>query len=131
MDLDEGDHSIDNIGIYGTKGLAASTNKPGARTSATTWRDHAGNLWMFGGLGMSNSEQGYLNDLWKFNPATNQWIWVKGDSSILQYSIYGTQGAAAVTNKPGGIYASVSWTDNSGNLWLFGGFGYTEGDFGF
>ncbi|HOZ69578.1 MAG TPA: kelch repeat-containing protein [Chitinophagaceae bacterium] len=127
----KGDHSIDNLGIYGTKGTAASTNKPGARTSATTWRDNTGNLWMLGGLGMSNSEQGYLNDLWKFNPEINQWTWIKGDSSIQQYGIYGTQGTAASANKPGGNYASVSWTDGSGNLWFFGGFGYTDAAFGF
>ncbi len=127
----KGDNSIDNIGIYGTKGISASTNKPGARTSATTWRDNNGNLWMFGGLGLSNSAQGYLNDLWKFDPATNQWTWTKGDSSIQQYSIYGTQGTAATANKPGGTYASVSWTDGNGNLWLFGGFGYTDATFGF
>lgn len=127
----KGDNSIDNAGTYGTKGVASISNKPGARTSATTWRDNTGNLWMLGGLGMSNSAQGYLNDLWKFNPAVNQWTWVKGDSSIQQYSVYGTQGSPAPGNKPGGTYASVSWTDNNGNLWFFGGFGYTDVAFGF
>lgn len=127
----KGDHAIDNPGIYGNIAVAASTNKPGARTSATTWNDQSGNLWMFGGMGMSNSEQGYLNDLWKFNPSTNHWTWIKGDSSTQQYSLYGTLGIAAAGNKPGAAYASVSWTDNSGNLWLFGGFGYTDNDFGF
>lgn len=127
----KGDHTIDNIGIYGSKAIASATNKPGARTSATTWRDNSGNLWLYGGMGMSNSEQGYLNDLWKFNPASNQWTWIKGDSSIHQYSVYGNQGNPSESSKPGGIYASVSWTDKNGNLWLFGGFGYTDTDFGF
>lgn len=127
----KGDHETNNTGLYGTKGIASPGNKPGSRTSAITWLDKDGNLWLFGGMGYANSEQGYLNDLWKFNPSTNQWTWVSGDSSIQQYSIYGTQGTAAVTNKPGGIYAGVSWTDSNGNLWLFGGFGFTESEFGF
>ena len=29
------------------------------------------------------------------------------------------------------LYASMSWIDAAGNLWLFGGFGYTENDLGF
>jgi N-acetylneuraminic acid mutarotase len=37
--------------------------------------------------------------------------------------VYGTLGIAAATNVPGGRSASVSWTDGSGNLWLFGGAG--------
>jgi N-acetylneuraminic acid mutarotase len=127
----KGDHSIDNIGIYGTKGVAASSNKPGARTSATTWSDNSGNLWMFGGLGMSNSEQGFLNDLWRFETVSNKWTWVKGDSTTQQYSVYGTKGICHGNNKPGASYASVSWKDASGNLWLFGGFGYAEASFGF
>ncbi len=127
----KGDHETNNTGIYGTKGIAASGNKPGSRTSAITWLDKDGNLWLFGGMGYSNSEQGYLNDLWKFSTSSNQWTWVSGDSSIQQYSIYGTQGTAASTNKPGGIYAGVSWTDANDNLWLYGGFGFTETEFGF
>lgn len=127
----KGDHEINNTGLYGTKGIAAPGNKPGSRTSAITWLDKEGNLWLFGGMGYANSGQGYLNDLWKFNTSSNQWTWVNGDSSIQQYSVYGTQGTAAATNKPGGIYAGVSWTDANGNLWLFGGFGFTETEFGF
>jgi hypothetical protein len=127
----KGDHSIDNIGIYGTQGIAAISNKPGARTSATTWSDNSGNLWMFGGLGMSNSEQGFLNDLWKFETISNKWTWVKGDSSTQQYSIYGTKGTCNKDNKPGASYASVSWKDAAGNLWLYGGFGFAEDAFGF
>lgn len=127
----KGDHDVNSTGIYGTKGVASNSNKPGSRTSAITWRDREGNLWLFGGMGYGNSEQGYLNDLWKFNTVSNQWTWVNGDSSIQQFSVYGTQGIPSAANKPGGIYAGVSWTDTSGNLWLYGGFGYTDAEFGF
>ena len=36
---------------------------------------------------------------------------------------YGTKGIAARGNQPGGRSSSAAWTDNSGNLWLFGGSG--------
>jgi len=127
----KGDNTINQVGMYGTLGVAAAANKPGARDFSATWKDNAGNLWLFGGYGYDDNSVGYLNDLWKYNPSTNQWSWIKGDHTISQSAVYGTQGVANASNKPGAIYASISWTDNNGNLWLFGGFGNTDNDFGF
>jgi Secretion system C-terminal sorting domain/Galactose oxidase, central domain len=127
----KGDNTIDQSGVYGTQGIAAISNKPGARNSSTTWIDASGNLWLFGGSGFGTGTLGYLSDLWKYNQTSNQWTWMKGDNATGQYSVYGTKGVANSANKPGAAYASVSWTDASGNLWLFGGFGYTDNDFGF
>ncbi len=127
----KGDNTIDQLGVYGTQGTANASNKPGARNSATTWRDTTGKLWLFGGSGYDASTLGYLNDLWKYDPSSNNWTWVKGDNTTGQYSVYGTKGIANTANKPGATYASVSWTDANNNLWLFGGFGYTNNDFGF
>lgn len=127
----KGDNTIDQAGVYGTQGITSSSNKPGARNFSTTWRDATGNLWLFGGMGYGSIDMGYLNDLWKYDPATNNWTWVNGSNIIEQYSTYGTQGIPHAANKPGATYASVSWTDANNNLWLFGGFGYTDNDFGF
>src|SRR4029079_318480 len=66
----KGDNTINQSGVYGTKGIAATGNKPGARDFSATWKDNTGNLWLFGGLGYDNSSVGYLNDLWKYNPST-------------------------------------------------------------
>jgi hypothetical protein len=38
-------------GVYGTKGVAASANVPGARCKAVSWIDSSNNLWLFGGWG--------------------------------------------------------------------------------
>jgi Secretion system C-terminal sorting domain/Kelch motif/Galactose oxidase, central domain len=127
----KGDNTVNQLGVYGTQGIGSLNNKPGSRNFSTTWRDTTGNLWLFGGMGYGNSGVGYLNDLWKYNPSSNNWTWVKGDNTIEQHSSYGTQGLASPTNKPGATYASVSWSDSNNNLWLFGGFGYTNNDFGF
>ena len=149
---------------------------------------------------------GYLNDLWEFNPSTNEWTWMGGSSTMacderLMASrcvrhvgnaccwkhprrpsdtlragptaaaisgslgalatmptatvycsttfgssippranghgwaeaarsaarvpgVYGTLGTPAAGNIPGDRYSAASWTDSSGNLWLFGGYGY-------
>lgn len=51
----------------------------------------------------------------------NEWAWVGGSNLINQTGTYGTLGSAAAANAPGGRYGGASWTDGSGNFWLFGG----------
>jgi N-acetylneuraminic acid mutarotase len=122
-----GGNTVDNSGVYGTQGVAVATNKPGARDAGVSWKDKSGNLWLFGGTGISeNGFNGYLNDLWKYDMSLKQWTWIHGDKTAGSYGVYGVQGTASVNNKPGARAASVSWTDNSGNFWLFGGTGYAE-----
>jgi N-acetylneuraminic acid mutarotase len=115
-------------GVYGTQGMGSTANNPGSREGAATWTDPSGHLWLFGGLGFDSvGAQGYLNDLWEFDPATLEWTWVDGTSTLGDYSVqagvYGTLGKAAAANIPGARIAAVSWTDKSGDLWLFGGDG--------
>ena len=50
--------------------------------------------------------------------------WVSGSNKIYNYGVYGTKGTAHSDNVPGGRHSSISWTDSSGNLWLFGGWGH-------
>ena len=54
-------------GVYGTLGVPAAPNTPGARDSATAWIDNHGIFWFFGGNGKdSANNSGILNDLWSF-----------------------------------------------------------------
>ena len=55
----------------------------------------------------------------------NEWAWMSGSSNVNQPGSYGTQGTAASSNTPGARLVR-HWTDNSGNLWLFGGYGYSS-----
>lgn len=117
-----GDSTVDAKGVYGTQGVAATGNVPGARLYSVGWTDTGGNLWLFGGEGFdSTGAWGSLNDLWEFNPTTQQWTWVGGSTTVNASAVYGSQGVAASTNVPGSRSGSVSWTDASSNLWLFGG----------
>jgi hypothetical protein len=90
-----------------------------------SWTDASGKFWLSGGYGLGTATTlGYLNDLWSYNPAAAQWTWVSGASTINQAGTYGTQGTASSSNVPGARDWSISWIDASGNLWLFGGWGY-------
>jgi len=125
-------------GVYGTLGVPAAANIPGGRSDASKWTDLSGHFWLFGGQGCDGGTgMGQLNDLWEFDPSTNEWTWISGSStdpipSGGRSGVYGTLGKPAAGNVPGGRYGAVSWTDLSGNLWLFGGSGNdVAGNFGY
>jgi hypothetical protein len=132
-------------GVYGAQGTAAPTNAPGGRQTAVLWADNAGNIWLFGGLGLDSvgtngaatgglpngttPNGALLNDLWKYNIGTGQWTWVSGGGATglaNQNGAYGTQQTAAAGNIPGSRWSAAGWADSNGNLWLFGGWGYAS-----
>lgn len=121
-----GESIPDQLGIYGTKGVASANNIPGSRYAGISWYDETGSLWLFGGFGFSSSTEesaDRLNDLWKYNIATNSWTWISGENIINQSGSYGVKGVTASSNMPGSRSNDISWTDGSGNFWLFSGFG--------
>jgi hypothetical protein len=62
-----GSASTASPGSYGTQGVPALGNTPGAREQAGGWVDSSGNFWLFGGFGFDSSDvQDDLNDLWRF-----------------------------------------------------------------
>ena len=111
-------------GTYGTLGTPAPANTPGARTDAVSFKDLSGNLWLFGGAGWDGSGGwGYLNDLWKFDRTSGNWTWMKGASTQGAVGTYGTPGVRSSANMPGSRQMAVSWSDETGGLWLMGGDG--------
>src|SRR5690606_24689814 len=60
----KGDVTTNFIGTYGSKGIPAPTNRPGARVPGTVWQDSAGNFWLFSGTPSS----GHFNDVWRLAP---------------------------------------------------------------
>jgi N-acetylneuraminic acid mutarotase len=118
-----GSNTVNAPGVYGTQGVAAAPNTPGARHYMSTWTDAAGNFWVFGGTGYdSTGAYNELNDLWKYSPSSNQWTWIGGSNTVSAPGVYGTQGVAAATNMPGARDNMWVWKDGS-NVWLFGGEG--------
>lgn len=113
-------------GVFGTAGTPAPANVPGARRTAVSWADSAGNFWLFGGAEATptvNDAAHFdnLNDLWKFD-GTN-WVWMSGSNAYNQVGVYGTQGGTnppESANVPGARDTAVAWV--SGNTcWLLGG----------
>lgn len=120
-----GDSSLNEHGIYGSLGVASSTNLPGARQNGYAWTDSEGDLWLFGGFGFgATGAPAYLNDLWKYDVALNQWAWMSGSNATGQAGDYGTLGTSAPTNIPGARYGGNAWFA-ADKLWLFGGQGFS------
>lgn len=119
-----GSNVINAIGNYGTNNVAASTNQPGARYGAASWVDTSGNLWIFGGYGINATGTPVnLNDIWKYQISTNQWVWFNGSYNGNSPGYYGTLSTLSSSNIPGSRYYSARWTDSSGNFWMYGGSG--------
>ena len=134
-------------GVYGDLGSAAVANLPGGRDSATSWIGNDGQFWLYGGEGYdSQGNSGQLDDLWAFDLAAHEWTWMGGSSTLpalcagVAYygglcgwpADYGMLGVAAPGIGPGSRLGAAGWTDNNGNLWLFGGQGsvyWEERDF--
>jgi len=125
-----GSTTVNARGVYGTQGVAAATNYPGARAGGG-FTDADGNAWLYGGAGYdSNGTLGGLSDLWRYSAASHQWTWINGSNIVNQKGVYGTQGVASATNSPG-AGPGPSWMDANGNFWLFAGTGYdTNGNLG-
>ena len=118
----KGSNTPDAVGNYGTIGVESSTNVSGARASSSTWVVN-GNLYLFGGASTDNSGSSIrLNDLWSYNPVTNNWTYIKGSTAFDVMGTYGTMGVAASANTPGGKVGANSWTYNN-KLYLMGGQG--------
>jgi hypothetical protein len=103
------------LGVYGTRGVAAAANVPGAREGAVSWIDAGGNLWLFGGSGVDGvGASGFLNDLWRFDGSN--WTWMSGSTTAGQAGVYGTKGATDTANVPGARANGVAWLDDGDNL---------------
>src|SRR6267378_1380769 len=123
------------------------TNTPGARYGAAGWTDKSVNLWLFGGDGWElagGTPQDTLNA-----PMNDLWVCVMFiGADYCQWQLQGAYDPTAVNTVPattvgkqiianaqhegqGGVYGTpglpparlgaATWTDNAGNLWLFGG----------
>lgn len=53
-----GSTATEQLGTYGTLGVEAPSNTPGARYMSASWMDLAGNMWLFGGSGYAGNAGG-------------------------------------------------------------------------
>ncbi|MBK6447326.1 MAG: hypothetical protein IPF81_19170 [Bacteroidetes bacterium] len=57
-------------------GIPDTANYPPAVYEPCDWYDKRGNFWVFGGYSYVFGSN--MADLWKYNPLTNEWTWMKG-----------------------------------------------------
>ena len=116
----QGNLTTNNPPVYGVQGVSSPSNTPGVRLETScTWTDTNGNLWLFGGTISGAGDT--RNDLWKYDPITNEWTWMKGSAGPTAPGVYGVQGISNPANTPGARWCYTHWTDVNGDLWLFGG----------
>jgi N-acetylneuraminic acid mutarotase len=117
-----GSNDINQLGVYGVKGVENPSNKPGGRYAYASWIDNDGNFWIFGGMGYNNDTTiGYLNDLWRYNITSQNWAWMAGSPLINQVGNQGTRGIFDINNQPAGRTHCSYFICNDGHLWIFGG----------
>ncbi len=113
-----GANAINGAATYGTQGIPDPANVPSARMWPTTWLTPSGDVWLLDGERFGGAQ---YTDLWKYSGG--EWTWMDGSQSVDLLGVYGIQGTPDPANMPGSRELGIPWTDASGNLWLFGGFG--------
>ncbi len=121
---------IANAQHEGQTGSFTTPSAPPARLGAATWTDVNGDFWLFGG-----SYQGkYLNDVWKVNASSYTgvnppnsytgtaptWSLQAGTEQLDVIGVY----PPSPNPYPGARINALTWTDASGNFWMFGGYGW-------
>lgn len=103
--------------IYPPSCTETSSGFPIPRTEMRTrWTDECNRLWVFGGTRYSDVSTVY-NDLWRYDPVTNNWTWVRDGQTSANF---GTYGVPSVNNRPHATAGAQRWTTPAG-FWLSGG----------
>lgn len=106
-------------------------NYPPFLTSATSW-SAGSDLFFYGGTTLIKSATsntlttGVSADIWKYNIPSNTWSKVMGNRRKSNYANYGLKLYGFTSNMPGARSHYAHWTDNYGNLWIYGGNGRGE-----
>ncbi len=117
-----GSDAVDTPGNFGTQGVPADTNDPPGFYQGCEWTDLDGDFWIFGGLGPDGQIEPGYSDMWRYQPASNQWTWMNGPGTENFLGSYGVQGVPSPTNHPSTrSFGFQSWVSLDGDLWLFGG----------
>ncbi|HKR04706.1 MAG TPA: kelch repeat-containing protein [Bacteroidia bacterium] len=107
-------------GVYGTMGIEDPSNVPGGRWVYCSWTDSNDKFWLFGGsAGFINT-----NDMWYYDPLTNNWTWKSGSNQGNNPGVYGPLCSSSINYVPGARYENrARWTTSCGKFWLYGGNG--------
>lgn len=108
-------------------------DEPAARYRARAWVDDDNNLWIYGGAITTSSTNSSYNDLWKYNTNTKVWTFISGDKNTFyckdcSNGVYpDTVGTSGTQYFPRARSDYGYWKDNSGNVWIYGGYAESHG----
>lgn len=101
---------------------------PGGRVFASSWKDKAGKLWMFGGeFRLPGGTTGALSsELWMYDPtaAGGQGHWIIKSDLTKAVNAPGVYSGPVGSMYPGARKGAAAWTDQAGDLWMYGGRAY-------
>ena len=92
---------------------ARDTDTPGGSKYSANWTDSSGNLWLLTGSSHAVAAPNvvaFFGEMWEFTGTSHY------DGG---FDIYWTK--VSVTGNPTPRWGATTWTDASGNFWLFGG----------
>jgi N-acetylneuraminic acid mutarotase len=112
-------------GVYGTKGIPDTANTPGGRRIYSHWKHSDGTFWLCGG---QDNFQNCFNDLWRYDPVTNDWTWVNGSNVPNAIGNSGRNVYSILPAYPDQEWKNrFYWTDSCNNFWMFGGLNTNSG----
>jgi len=116
-----GSNIVDQVGVYGEKGVADESNVPGSRQGAAGWFDSSTQeLWLFGGHRYSGTAQ-YYNDMWVYQVNNATWTWMAGSNMVNHMGAYGEKGEASADYIPHSREGFAWYDSSTREVWLFGG----------
>jgi N-acetylneuraminic acid mutarotase len=129
-----GNSNINTMPVYGDRGVSAAGNSPGARMGSAIFV--FANEWIItGGHSLSSNYANtnhplHYNDTWLWNRISNEYTWAGGTNggTTFQESVIEVKGAYGLNNLPSGRSRFGACSDESGNLYVFGGFGKLPGE---
>lgn len=108
------------------KGQSCSECRPPALYQHSVTTDSNGFIYVFGG---SVSFVLRSNQIWRYDPESNEWAWLGGSSAFNTYGNYGTWRELSASAMPASRYSSgAAIHPRTGNLWLFAGQAYASGE---
>eukprot|EP01119_Soliformovum_irregulare_P019513 TRINITY_DN6196_c0_g1_i1.p1 TRINITY_DN6196_c0_g1~~TRINITY_DN6196_c0_g1_i1.p1 ORF type:complete len:503 (-),score=129.15 TRINITY_DN6196_c0_g1_i1:29-1537(-) len=125
-----GPDTPDQPGIYSEIGVAIQGQFPGCRREPYAAIGDDDILYLFGGEGFASHEEGYLNDLWKYDPfGDGAWFWMGGSSDPGSRSNRNLDGEMGSQFHPGARNGGKMWIQD-GVAYIFGGYGYSDSNAG-
>ena len=103
-------------------GLSKESNNPSSRFSSASWSGRDGKFYLFGGR-LTNSNENLLGDLWRFDPKSKEWVWLKG---LTKLNNPGTNTTPSARHSPA-TWVARDWKNKKVYHYMYGGFGIEKG----